>query len=166
MEACMETDCNIYHTGEISCTHPCEHSATCEYVDYKYWPFDTQNCHYEYVSMTSGLSKLNFINHTVVVDLLDGFETNQWRLKEASSFSGFDTYDVDGFNEIHPYVWLDLSIERRNAGYMKQIMIPAIVMCVCNLFTLLLSTESSERIWLFVINFCSYNLYIEQIRWM
>lgn len=101
-----------------------------------------------------------------MIDTEDALLTNQWSYDSSFSFSGSDTYDMDDYNVSHPYIFLVFTIRRRNEGYIRQIMVPAVLLSVVNICLLLMKPESPERIVLYFIGFFSYGLFIEQLRWM
>jgi hypothetical protein len=164
MNSCTETDCTIYSNGNVSCMHPCDHSAYCDEADYTNWPHDVQRCNFEFISRTRNTKNLKFSNHSVWID--NELVNSDWDLLSASSITGSRRYMFDGYNSSHPFIVFNFSFRRHSGEFSHQVMIPAAVLGVVNLVLLLLSPESKERFILLAMNLFSHFIYMEQLRWM
>lgn len=157
MNSCITTDCTLYATGNVSCTMPCEHSAYCNETDYSDWPFDFQKCHYTYAQRYRHTKQISLINRTVAVDYETGLLSEDWRL--ASVTVNLNTTNTQ------PSVIINFGIERYSKGYIQQIMVPAVVLVLINIFLLTLNPELPDRMALYVINLFSHFIYVEQLKW-
>jgi hypothetical protein len=118
------------------------------------------------MSRTKSSKQLNFSNYEIIVDPEEGKESNNWKLKSATVNTGTRRYIFDGYNQSFPYVMLNFNIERQSGGYVHQVMIPAIVLVIINMFLLFLSPESNERFVLYIVSLFSHGIFLEQLRWM
>lgn len=166
LNSCLETNCFVYRDGSISCVNPCAHSTFCEESDFTDWPFDYHLCRYEYMSRIKSINQLNFSRHSITVDFEEGKESNDWVILSAYSYSGSRSYMFDGFNATHPYIIFNFEFQRLSKGLIMQIIVPAVVLLIVNIFALLLNPESLDRFVLYVISLFSHMMFLEQLRWM
>jgi hypothetical protein len=118
------------------------------------------------MSRTRTSSQLEFLNHSVIVDYEEGRENSVWILLAASSISGERRYVFNDFNASHPFIIFNFDFQRISHEYLFQIIIPAVVLMLVNIFLLLLHPESNDRFILYVINVFSHCIFWEQLIWM
>lgn len=128
--------------------------------------FSFKRCHFEYMSRTQNSQKLNFSGNIISVDQEEGVDSNNWKLVTFTASTGSRRYMFDGYNQTFPFVLMNFNIERQSGGYVHQVMIPAVILVVINIFLLLVNPESMERFALYVINLFSHGVFLEQLRWM
>lgn len=148
------------------CNNPCKHTASCNQSDYSNWPFDSQQCQFEYMSRTWNDSQVILTMSKVAVDDDYGFESDDWALTLTSANVGKKSYVFDDHVSFNNYVTYQFIIERHHQGIVMQVIIPAVVLIVMNLLVLLLSPETPDRIALLVVNLLSHMLYLKQLYYM
>ena len=167
MNSCIPTDCTIHSSGNVSCVMPCKHSAYCDGSDYTYWPFDVQKCHFSYVPRIRHVNQLVLLNRSVEINLGEfgesGVMSQDWKL---ISVSARNEIFPDEFNATHPSITINFDIERHSRGYINQIIIPAVVLSIVNIFLLSLNPEFPDRVVAYVINLFAHFIFVEQLKWM
>lgn len=162
VNSCNPTTCTLYAAGNVSCSMPCEHTAYCDGSDYANWPFDVQQCQYNYVPKQD-LKQLNFVNRSVAIDYDNALISQDWDLRTIKVNSEII---LNEYNVTQPSITIKFVIERYSHGHLHQIIIPAVVLMIINISLLMLNPESPERVILYVINLFSHCLFVEQLKWM
>ncbi|XP_070497025.1 neuronal acetylcholine receptor subunit beta-3-like [Chironomus tepperi] len=166
LNSCTITDCNVSYNGTVECIMPCEFSIYCNEADYSNWPYDYASCKYSFMSRTKSVRKLNFIGHALQVDSDGSAQQGAW---ELNTLSGMIINQTNGMaNNPEPYscVMLTFIIKRDSKEFVLQVIIPAVLMILMNIFTLILDADMTERWILYAIYLFSHYIYNEQLQWM
>lgn len=103
----------------------------------RYFPFDTQKCHIEIVTLATYYEEIFVANHVNE----HVFEENPvWKLESIKLF-------VDNDEEMYTSVLrIIIKIQRRHSFFMVNIFAPIIFLAFVNLFVFMLPVESGERV--------------------
>ncbi|KAL7044099.1 hypothetical protein ACKWTF_001779 [Chironomus riparius] len=166
LNSCTVTDCNISFNGTVECIMPCEFSIYCSDAEYSNWPFDYTSCKYLYMSRTKSVKKLNFIGNKLQVDSDGSYQNEAWQLNSLSGMVFNQTNALANTNEPYSCVMLTFIIKRDSKEFVYQVIIPAVLMILMNIFTLILDADMNERWVLYAIYLFSHEIYNVQLQWM
>lgn len=145
---------------------PCEFSIYCSDAEYSNWPFDYASCKYVYMSRTKSVKKLNFIGNILQADSEGSYKNGAWELNSLSGMIVNQTNGLANTDEPYSCVMLTFIIKRNSKEYILQVVIPAVLMILMNIFTLILDADMNERWVLYMIYLFSHYTYNLQLQWM
>lgn len=164
IDSCIGSkSCQISSTGFVTCTLPCKHSAYCANIDLTDWPFDVQTCQFMLTSRKYDAKQLQFRDE--LLSITTNVKNELWDLLLTSWQITERTIPVALDNATHSFLLLNFQFQRHNQRFFCQIIVPALVLMICNVSLLLLSPEMPERIVLFVINLMSHKVFLTQLYW-
>lgn len=145
---------------------PCEFSIYCSDADYSNWPFDYASCKFDFMSRTKNIKKLNFIGHTLEADSENSYLNGAWQLSFLGGMIYNQSNSLTTTNEPYSCVMLTLIIKRDSKEFVYQVIIPALLMFLMNIFTLVLDADMNERWVLYAIYLFSQYIFNVQLQWM
>lgn len=166
LNSCTVTDCNISYNGTVECIMPCEFSIYCSDADYSNWPFDYASCKFEFMSKTKSVKKLNFIGHNLEADSENMDLNGAWQLNSLSGMVYNQSNALTSTKEPYSCVILTFIIKRDSKEFVYQVIIPAVLMILMNIFTLILDADMNERWLLYAIYLFSQYIFNVQLQWM
>ncbi|KAG5676671.1 hypothetical protein PVAND_006489 [Polypedilum vanderplanki] len=169
LNSCIATYCKLYSNGNVSCIMPCEQKIYCSEANYKNWPFDNAKCSFTYASATKNINKIIFVSQSLRIDSEGGAQSRSWELISSQIFISNETNSLKIYgpdNSFYSTINLSFIIERHSKELIHQVLIPAIIMIVSNLFILFLDAEMIERWILYAIMLFSHYMYNVQLNWL
>lgn len=151
---------------------PCEHNSYCSEAEYSNFPFDSTSCTFNYMSRTKNANELIFVNQSLTVDGDAGVSNRAWLLVSATGMITTTNRTNDLLkispNSINSYSCIEMKflIKRDSKELVYQIIIPAFVLIIITISTLMLDAEMNERWVLYAINMFSHVIYNVQLSWM
>lgn len=170
VNSCTAVDCNIYNTGLVECPLPCEHTAYCKGADHTNWPFDSASCQFTYMSRTQNTKALMIYGQTITVDQKFGALNRAWDLisiygQYGNQSSDFVVSSLDA-NATFSFIKMNFNIRRHSPEMIFQVVIPAVIVAIMNIFTLILDANMSERWILFSLGIFGNWIYNIQLQFM
>jgi hypothetical protein len=154
----------------VSCIMPCEHSSYCSEADITNWPFYSAKCTQKYMSRTKSLAKLNFVSQSLKVDSEKGANSRSFELTSAVLSISNETNDLAIYTPepkaLYSVVNLSFGIKRYSKELVHQVLIPAILLILCNIFILVMDADLIERWVLYAIMLFSHYMFNLQLKWI
>ncbi|CAD7086208.1 unnamed protein product [Hermetia illucens] len=162
-ETCTSSHCIVYSNGAVSCIPPCSHEAICR-SNYKYWPFDTQNCS---LHLGSWVHKGEEIDYQTLMSGIERskLQHNEWKIVNTYVKKNPGNYSCCP-DETYPSLHYTFIIERHSASEQAFILAPAMILVALNLISLWLSPTCSERIIICIVSLFSHFIFIQQLSWL
>jgi Neurotransmitter-gated ion-channel ligand binding domain len=123
------------------------------------------SCKFSVGSWMKTGEEMNYNTEKVKLISSRSTQNNEWKLLSANSKVNIGKYDVAP-NETYPSITFSFFIERHSAYHLSGIIVPALVLLICNLTVLWMMPGCIERFVLCVFNLFSHFLYLEFIYWM
>ena len=141
MEQLDYTKAEISYDGKVFWSRPGLIKSTCKF-DLTNFPFDTQTCNLKFGSWSYDSSKINLSMSTI--DITNFNKHSEWKLKNYEIKKNSVKY------ECCPHNYHDINfvynIERKSGYYNLNIIIPTFSTATLILLTLIVPSESGERI--------------------
>ena len=132
--------------------HPAVLIRTVCQLNPQYFPFDRQECSFDFTSWGYLNTEVLLVVSDSVMDIVSYEDNDQWILKKtaASSFVA----------QSKSYARFSIEIQRRHNFYVLNVVLPVIMLGVLNALVFMVPAESGERISYAIVFFLTYAVYM------
>lgn len=153
-----DVNCAVNPKGKVACVLPVEFTAHCE-ANYKSWPYDSQSCTLYFGSWMSSKEHLDYDKEKLKVVTKETQENPSWKIKSAKvKYSIFSSA-----NESFPTIQYTFQIERHEGVDEIVVIVPALVLLLINLISLVM--DGSQRLLIISLNIICHLLYFQHLAW-
>ncbi|XP_011167167.2 uncharacterized protein LOC105201028 [Solenopsis invicta] len=140
-----DVPCTLNNTGEVVCVPPAKFIALCE-LDFRLWPFDTQDCYMKFGSWAHHGDQIDFVLYSKEElneeDMI--VKNSEWKVINMSTTREVTKYDC--CPEPYHSISLEMSLKRNSALYYNILLMPAAAIVFLVLVTFWLPPQSEMKI--------------------
>lgn len=155
----IDTTCLVNHTGSVTCVPHLTHAGICR-TSLRKWPYDEQNCTLYFGSWMHTGEQINFTFYDKDPVVLDDFQNGPgWNLFDVKHSRLPGKYG----NSTYPMLKYVFALSRVAAGPAAIIVVPAIVIILLTLVSLLLDVKNNVRLLMICFSLYGHFMFLTEI---
>eukprot|EP00111_Clytia_hemisphaerica_P009190 TCONS_00027017-protein len=148
----------VQSNGEVAWLTPALLIAKCP-MNIKYFPFDEQECTFEFGSWTYDGSQLDVDVRSTEINLKSYTANSEWKLESATMKQINMTYTCCP-NTHFPIIHATVKLHRKPLYYLLNMIFPMVLISLMTTLTFFLPAESGERVGLAITLFLSMTVFM------
>ena len=130
-------------------------------MDLRYFPFDEQTCHVQFVNWVYTALALNFTVQNPTVDTEAYSANGEWDLKSAVQFSSI--YEMEEAQISLPMFQMSLKIQRVPTFFLLNVVMPSFMITILSVLVYWLPYESGEKVSMGITVLLSFSIVLLMI---